>query len=83
MNSRLTPAVLSFTELKIKYVPCHQTFHNDLFSDPTDHLSHRVRIVLSEKGVTVDVIDCDPDHIPEEVSEINPYNNLPTLVDRD
>jgi RNA polymerase-associated protein len=53
------------------------------FSDPTDHLSHRVRIVLAEKGVTVDIIDCDPDAIPEEVSEINPYNNLPTLLDRD
>lgn len=53
------------------------------FSDPTDHLSHRVRIVLAEKGVTVDIIDCDPDAIPEEVSEMNPYNNLPTLLDRD
>tara|TARA_B110000503_G_C7068235_1_gene379716 strand:- start:252 stop:860 length:609 start_codon:yes stop_codon:yes gene_type:complete len=53
------------------------------FSDPTDHLSHRVRIVLAEKGVTVDVIDCDPDGVPAEVSEINPYNNLPTLLDRD
>ena len=53
------------------------------FSDPTDHMSHRVRIVLAEKGVTVDIVDCDPDDIPEEVSEINPYNNLPTLLDRD
>jgi RNA polymerase-associated protein len=53
------------------------------FSDPTDHLSNRVRIVLAEKGVTVDIVDCDPDDIPEEVSEINPYNNLPTLLDRD
>ena len=53
------------------------------FSDPTDHMSHRVRIVLAEKGVTVDVVDCDPDDIPAEVSEINPYNNLPTLLDRD
>ncbi len=53
------------------------------FSDSTDYLSHRVRIVLAEKGVTVDIIDCDPDAIPEEVSEINPYNSLPTLLDRD
>ena len=28
-----------------------------LFSDPSDHYCHRVRIVLAEKGVTVDVID--------------------------
>ena len=27
------------------------------FSDPADHLSHRVRIVLAEKGVTVDIIE--------------------------
>ena len=53
------------------------------FSDNTSHYSHRVRIVLAEKGVTVDIIDVDPDNLPEEVSELNPYNSLPTLVDRD
>src|SRR5690606_17692874 len=53
------------------------------FSDGRDHYSHRVRIVLAEKGVTVDIVDVDPKDIPEEVSELNPYNSLPTLVDRD
>lgn len=53
------------------------------FSDGLSHYSHRVRIVLAEKGVTVEVIDTDPKDIPEEVSELNPYNSLPTLVDRD
>ncbi len=53
------------------------------FSDAASHYSHRVRIVLAEKGVTVDIIDVDPQNLPEEVSELNPYNNLPTLVDRD
>lgn len=53
------------------------------FSDPCDHYSHRVRIVLAEKGVTVDVEDVDSENIPAELSEINPYNTLPTLVDRD
>lgn len=53
------------------------------FSDASSHYSHRVRIVLAEKGVTVDIIDVDPDNLPEEVSELNPYNSLPTLVDRD
>lgn len=53
------------------------------FSDPASHYSHRVRIVLAEKGVAVDTIDCDPDNVPTEVSDINPYNSLPTLVDRD
>ncbi|MCP5160938.1 MAG: stringent starvation protein A [Hahellaceae bacterium] len=53
------------------------------FSDGASHYSHRVRIVLAEKGVTVDVVDTDPDNIPEEITELNPYNNLPTLVDRE
>jgi RNA polymerase-associated protein len=39
--------------------------------------------VLAEKGVTVDIVDANPDDMPEEVSELNPYNNLPTLLDRD
>ena len=53
------------------------------FSDGRDHYSHRVRIVLAEKGVSVDVVDVDPKNIPDELSEINPYNSLPTLVDRE
>ncbi|TVZ40643.1 RNA polymerase-associated protein [Alteromonadaceae bacterium 2753L.S.0a.02] len=53
------------------------------FSDSHDHYSHRVRIVLAEKGVTVDVVEVEPTDIPAELSEINPYNSLPTLVDRE
>ena len=53
------------------------------FSDSTSHYSHRVRIVLAEKGVTVDMIEADAAHPPAELSELNPYNSLPTLVDRD
>jgi RNA polymerase-associated protein len=54
-----------------------------LFSDPTCQYSHRVRIVLAEKGVTVDVEDIAPNGITEEILEANPYGTLPTLVDRD
>jgi RNA polymerase-associated protein len=54
-----------------------------LFSDARDHYSHRVRMVLAEKGVTVDIIDVDPNRKPEDLAEINPYNSLPTLLDRD
>ena len=36
------------------------------FSDGTSHYSHRVRIVLAEKGVTVDIVDASPDDLPEE-----------------
>ena len=53
------------------------------FSDNESHYSHRVRIVLAEKGVTVDVVDIDRAHPPAELAELNPYNTLPTLVDRD
>ncbi len=53
------------------------------FSDGQSHYSHRVRIVLAEKGVAVDVIDVDPDDKPEELADLNPYNALPTLVDRE
>ena len=54
-----------------------------LFSDPTCQYSHRVRIVLAEKGVTVDVEDIAPNGVTEEILEANPYGTLPTLVDRD
>ena len=53
------------------------------FSDGSNHYSHRVRIVLAEKGVTVDIIDVDAEHKPEDLADLNPYNSLPTLVDRD
>jgi len=54
-----------------------------LFSDPLSQYSHRVRIVLAEKGVTVDIEDIDSDAVTEEILEANPYGSLPTLVDRD
>ena len=53
------------------------------FSDSSSHYSHRVRIVLAEKGVTVDMIESDAAHPPAELADFNPYNSLPTLVDRD
>jgi RNA polymerase-associated protein len=54
-----------------------------LFSGASDIYSHRVRIVLMEKGISFDLVDVDADHPPEELLELNPYNTLPTLVDRD
>ncbi|PLW82926.1 stringent starvation protein A [Kineobactrum sediminis] len=53
------------------------------FSDSTSQYSHRVRIVLAEKGVTVDLIESDGAHPPPQLADLNPYNSLPTLVDRD
>lgn len=54
-----------------------------LFSDPTCHYCHRVRIVLAEKGVTVEIENVDPKVIPVELSDLNPYGSVPTLVDRE
>jgi stringent starvation protein A len=53
------------------------------FSDGRDHCSHRVRIVLAEKGVSVDIIQVEPHEIPSDIAEFNPYNSLPILHDRD
>ncbi len=53
------------------------------FSDGADHYSHRVRIVLAEKGVAVDIVDCQDDELPEDIAALNPYNSLPTLLDRE
>ena len=48
-----------------------------------DHYSQRVRIVLAEKGVVTDIIDADPNNMPEDLADLNPYHSLPTLIDRD
>lgn len=53
-----------------------------LFSGMDDMHSHRSRIVLAEKGVTVDVLEVK-DEKPEELLEVNPYGTVPTLIDRD
>ncbi|MDG1293163.1 MAG: glutathione S-transferase N-terminal domain-containing protein [Pseudomonadales bacterium] len=54
-----------------------------LLSDPSSHYSHRVRIVLAEKGVTCDIIDTDGKNLPADLVDVNPYGSLPTLLDRD
>lgn len=54
-----------------------------LYSGALCPYSHRVRIVLAEKGVSVDILNVDPENPPEELLELNPYQSVPTLVDRD
>lgn len=53
------------------------------YSDPADHYSHRVRLVLAEKGVSVDILDVEAGQCPVKLAEVNPYASVPTLVDRD
>lgn len=54
-----------------------------LLSDGKSHYSHRVRIVLAEKGVVSEIIAIDANNKPTELADLNPYNTLPVLVDRD
>lgn len=54
-----------------------------LFSDPQDIRSHRVRLVMAEKHVSLDVVNVDPLNPPDDVMDLNPYGTAPTLVDRD
>ncbi|MFV9989020.1 MAG: glutathione S-transferase N-terminal domain-containing protein [Coxiella endosymbiont of Dermacentor nuttalli] len=54
-----------------------------LYSGPMDIYSHQVRIVLAEKGVSVDIINVDANHPSKDLIELSSYSALPTLVDRD
>jgi len=54
-----------------------------LYSDAMSAYSHRVRVVLAEKNITVDIIDVDPLDPSDDIMDLNPYGTLPTLVDRD
>jgi RNA polymerase-associated protein len=54
-----------------------------LFSDATCPQSHRVRMVLAEKGITVEIVNIEPDKLPEDLIDLNPYQSVPTLVDRE
>jgi RNA polymerase-associated protein len=54
-----------------------------LFSSASCPESHRVRVVLAEKGITVEILNVDGNNKPEDLIDLNPYNTVPTLVDRE
>jgi RNA polymerase-associated protein len=54
-----------------------------LFSGSTDIFSHQVRIVLAEKGVSVEIEQVDMGNLPQDLIDLNPYRTVPTLVDRE
>jgi len=54
-----------------------------LFSNQNCPNSHRARLVLAEKGISFDLCIVDPANPPEDFLELNPYQTMPTLVDRD
>jgi len=60
----------------------HNTRSLTLYARPHGPQGHRIRLILAEKGVAgyhlIEVNDGN-----EDLAAVNPYNTLPTLVDRD
>ena len=54
-----------------------------LFSSPSCYHCHRTRLVLAEKGITYEVTNVESNELPEDLAELNPYNSVPTLIDRE
>lgn len=54
-----------------------------LYSGTACPFSHRCRIVLFEKGMDFEIIDVDIQSKPEDLPLMNPYNEVPVLVERD
>ncbi len=55
-----------------------------LYSSDTGLDSHRVRFVLAEKGINVDIVNVSQDtSAAADLADLNPYNQAPALVDRD
>ena len=55
----------------------------NIYSSPSCPWCHRTRIVLAEKDITCETIDVDLNKLPEDLAQLNPYNSVPTLIDRD
>jgi RNA polymerase-associated protein len=54
-----------------------------LYSDSDDIYSHQARIVLAEKGVSVEILSVKSKDAPDALLAVNPYGTVPTLIDRD
>lgn len=54
-----------------------------LYSGTSCPFSHRCRIVLFEKGMDFEILDVDIHSKPEDLAIMNPYNEVPVLVERE
>lgn len=54
-----------------------------LYSGITCPFSHRCRFVLFEKGMDFEIKDIDVFNKPEDLAIMNPYNQVPVLVERE
>ena len=54
-----------------------------LFSLPNCLDSHRTRIVIKEKEISAEIHEVDLNDIPDEIKILSPYDQYPSLVDRE
>lgn len=55
-----------------------------LYTGGSDPYSHRIRLILAEKGINAEIVEItDPLQLPEDMLHLNPYGKLPMIVDRD
>src|SRR5699024_12144923 len=54
-----------------------------LYSGTTCPFSQRCRFVLFEKGMDFEIKDIDLYNKPDDISTMNPYGQVPILVERD
>lgn len=54
-----------------------------LYSGTTCPFSHRCRFALFEKGMDFEIRDIDLYNKPEDIEVMNPYGQVPVLVERD
>jgi stringent starvation protein A len=54
-----------------------------LYMNNEDPYSHRVRIVLAEKGINAELFDITSPEFFEKLLQCNPYGSVPTIIDRD
>lgn len=54
-----------------------------LYTSSNDLFCHRIKIILAEKDIHVDVVDVVSENKMEELYELNPYGGVPTLMTKD
>lgn len=54
-----------------------------LYCNASDPIGHGVRIVLAEKDINVDINFVDDENRPEDLNDLNPYDSILTLIDRE
>jgi len=78
-----SPIRIAGVALPPRFVFQESAFMMVLYSGTTCPFSQRCRFVLFEKGMDFEIRDVDLFNKPEDVSVMNPYGQVPILVERD